>query len=139
MVVHLFFVNRQELKGVLNKQQSVLFLFFDLYHFCQLCDRGFYSLHTVSLDELVARYTVRILLPDVFVLLSPAAHQIRADTDISSALVTAHKMTPADIEHPYFVTEPAFDICEEVAKYEVICFCHSNHSLSRSMIRPFLI
>ena len=93
----------------------------------------------VSLDELVAFYIVRILLPDVFVLLSPAAHQIRADKDISSALVTGHKMTSADVEHPDFMTEPAFDICEKVAKYKVICFRHSNHSLSRSMIRPFLI
>jgi hypothetical protein len=133
-------VNRQELKGVLNKQKSVLFLFFGLYHFlCQLCDRGFYSPRIASLDEPVAFYTVRILPPDVFVLLSPATHQIRADKDISSALVTSDEMTPADIEHPYFMTEPAFDISEKVAIYKVICFCHSNHILSRSMIRPFLI
>jgi len=93
----------------------------------------------VSPDELVAFCTVIILLPDALVLLSPAAYQIRADKDISSALVTGHKMTSANVEHPYFMAEPAFDICEKVAKYEVICFCHFNHSLSRSMIRPFLM
>ena len=52
----------------------------------------------VSLDELVAFYTARILSPDVFVFLPPAAHQIRANTGVSSALVTRDIMTPADVE-----------------------------------------
>ncbi len=93
----------------------------------------------VSLDELVAFYTSRILSPDVFVFLSPAAYQIRTDKDISSALVTGDEMTSADIEHPDFMAKPAFDIPEKIAKYKVICCCHPNHSLSRSMIRPFLM
>jgi len=92
-----------------------------------------------SLDELVVFYTVRILPPDVFVFLPPAAYQIRADKDISFSLITGDEMTSADIEHPYFMAKPAFDICEKVAKYKVICCCHPNHSLSRSMIRPFLM
>ena len=93
----------------------------------------------VSLDELVAFYTARILSPDVFILLPPVAHQIGADKDISFALITGDEMTSSDIEHPYFMAKPAFDIPEKIAKYKVICFRHSNHSLSRSMIRPFLM
>lgn len=93
----------------------------------------------VSLDEFVACYAVRILPPDVFVFLPPVAHQIRADKDIRFALVTGDEMTSADIEHPDFMAEPAFDICEKVANYKVVCFCHSNHSLSRSMMIPFLM
>ena len=93
----------------------------------------------VSLDELVAFYTARILSPDVFVLLPPAAHQIGADKDISFALITGDEMTSADVEHPGLMAKAAFNICEKVANRKVICFCHSNHSLSRSMIRPFLM
>ena len=134
------FCEPPELKGVLNKQKLSWFLFFDLYHFlCQLCDGDFTLPRIASLDKFVAFYTVRILTPDVFVFLPPAAYQIRTDKNISFAPVTGDEMTSANVEHPYYMAEPAFDITEKVAKYKVVCFRHSNHSLSRSMIRPFLI
>jgi hypothetical protein len=52
----------------------------------------------ISLNELVALYTVIIFLPDFFVFLSPALHQIRANKDISSAFITRDIMTSANIE-----------------------------------------
>jgi len=40
----------------------------------------------------------RVFLPDVFVFLPPAAHQIGADTDICPALIACDEMTSADIK-----------------------------------------
>jgi hypothetical protein len=81
-------------------------------------------LRIVLLNEFVVFYAVIILLPNIFGLVAPAACQIRADKNISFALITSCKMTSADIEHSDFVTEHAFDISEKIANYEVSCCCH---------------
>ena len=86
------------------------------------CSAAFHVANTsnlASLDEFVAIYTVRIFPPDAFVFLSPAAHQIRANKDISSALIASEKMTSADVEQSDFMAKQASDICEKLAKIEV--------------------
>jgi hypothetical protein len=93
----------------------------------------------ISPNEFVTFYAVVVFLPDIFVFLAPAAHQIGAYEDIAPAFIARDIMTSADIEQPYFVAKLASDICEKVANRKVAYGCHANHSLSRSMIRPFLI
>jgi hypothetical protein len=93
----------------------------------------------ISPNEFVPFYAVVVALPSIPALPPPAAHQIGTDKDISFALVTGDIMTPADIEQPRFVTKPASNIGKKVANNKVTCPYHANHSLSRSMIRPFLI
>lgn len=72
-----------------------------------------------SLDEFVAIYTVGIFPPDAFGFLSPAAHQIRANKNISSALVASEKMTSSNVEQSDFMAKNASDICEKLAKIEI--------------------
>ena len=72
-----------------------------------------------SLDEFVTIYTVGIFSPYVFVFLSPVAHQIRADKNISPAPIAREKMTSSDVEQSDFMAKDASDICEKFAKIEI--------------------
>jgi hypothetical protein len=52
----------------------------------------------ISQNEFVALDTIMVLLPNAFVFLAPAAHQIRAHKDIAPAFITRDIMTSVDIE-----------------------------------------
>jgi len=103
-----------------------------------------------SPEELVATYAVIVSLPDVLVLLPPAAGQVRTDEDVRAAAITGNIMAPAQIEEPGPMAAAAFHITETLAHVEIaqksvrrtaLVFprCHFNHSSSRSMMTPVLM
>jgi len=74
---------------------------------------------TTSPNELVALYGVIVLPPDVFIFLSPAACQTRADEDVAPAFIAGDVMTSVEVEQPCLMAETAPDIRETIAKFKV--------------------
>ena len=72
-----------------------------------------------SLDESITFLALKVLPPDVFALLPPAAHQVRADKNIGAAAIASHIMASADVEQPDLMTVAALDVAKTLAYVKI--------------------
>jgi hypothetical protein len=69
-------------------------------------------------------------LPDAAILSSPTAHQVGANVDETSAVVTSYKMVSVDIEESRPVTVQAANLTKPLAQYKVACCVFIGHCTS---------